>query len=329
MQHKLNFRPSPPDSRDFTLELKAATTAPNVDLSNQCTSVKDQGSVGSCTAHAAVAMYEHIYRNGTTDKTQDVFSEKFTYYVTRVDVAKWPADDDSGAYVRDALKSLTKFGTCKESSFPYVKTGQTSSSYAEKPPAAAYTEALKFQGLTYVNIALGSTLTSRQTALDTLKNILSGGNTFIGGFTCYDNLYDGTGGNVLNPTDRSRIIGGHAVCFVGYDDVKQVFKFKNSWGARWGDAGYGYLPYQYLLKGDLTDLWSLITVENNNVSVGVIKPTVSRKQLLTDTINQGLIDLGNGRTPTIPGSLNVKDKQLVTSFFNRVTTLKTQTIPAQ
>ena len=37
----------------------------------------------------------------------------------------------------------------------------------------------------------------------------------------------------------------HAIFLEGYDDDAQMFKFWNNWGSRWGDSGYGYLPYQY------------------------------------------------------------------------------------
>lgn len=38
----------------------------------------------------------------------------------------------------------------------------------------------------------------------------------------------------------------HAVLIVGYDLDKKVFHFKNSWGAKWGDKGYGTIPFNYM-----------------------------------------------------------------------------------
>ena len=324
---KLNLKPSPPDLRDFRLTLLPQKPLPSsVDLSSKMTSVKDQGSVGSCTAFAAVSMYEHLYRGATSDTTQDVFSEKFLYYVTRVRVAGWDAKEDSGAYLRDTLSALVKHGVCKEPQFPYLKPGQTSSSFEEVPPTSAYTEALKFQALTYQHIPEGTNGPTRQQALTTLKTLLSDGYTFIGGFICYDNLFSATQGVVPLPQGTSKIIGGHAVCFVGYDDAKQQFKFKNSWGLGWGDRGYGYLPYQYLLSGDLFDLWSITTAENNNLSISIVKKKPTRKELITDALNNGLIAIGNGTTPVVTG-LTPADTNLVRSLLNRVISLKNQTIP--
>lgn len=326
---KLNFKSSPRDDRDYRLvyDVSKASALPlSVDLSSRCTSIKNQGDVGSCTAHAAIAMYEFIYKNSVPDTTMDIFSEKFTYYTTRVNVAGWSASEDSGAYVRDALRSLVKYGTCKEATFPYLKAGQTSSDFKELPPPTAYTEALKYQALTYVNIPDGTDSLTRQKSLTTLKGILDGGNVFIGGFICYDNMHSSVNGLIPNPVATSKTIGGHAICFVGYDDVRQVFKFKNSWGSTWGDHGYGYLPYQYLLTGSMFDMWSIIRAENDNSAIQIIKPIPTRRERITDIINNGLIAIGNGQTPVVPVSLSTIDANAVRSLFNRITAMRNQTI---
>ena len=63
--------------------------------------------------------------------------------------------------------------------------------------------------------------------------------------------------------------GGHAVFAVGYKDKLKItnridgavttgaFLIRNSWGARWGDGGYGWLPYEYVLQGLAIDWWTL------------------------------------------------------------------------
>jgi C1A family cysteine protease len=55
--------------------------------------------------------------------------------------------------------------------------------------------------------------------------------------------------------------GGHALVAVGYDDSKRAFKVRNSWGSTWGEDGYGWLPYEYLLSGDATNWWSMLDAE--------------------------------------------------------------------
>jgi hypothetical protein len=41
---------------------------------------------------------------------------------------------------------------------------------------------------------------------------------------------------------------GHVVAIVGYDRARQVFRFKNSWGATWNGNGFGEMTYYLLMK---------------------------------------------------------------------------------
>ena len=327
-EHKLNFKVSPPDARDYKLHLstEAKVGLPeSVDLSAGCTPIRDQGSVGSCTAFASVALYENIYYKFTSNLAASNFSEKFTYYTTRVNVAKWRANDDSGAYVRDALRSLVTYGTCKEETFPYLKSGENSSNFAEVPPSAAYTEALKYQALTYLNIPSGNTSSQRNDALATLKGLLVKGYAFMAGFVCYSNVYNAVKG--LIPLPNRSVIGGHAICITGYDDKRQVFKFKNSWGSSWGDKGFGYLPYQYLLTGNMFDIWTIYTVENNNVSIGISKPS-QKTVIVSNHVAAGLTNISNNQAPVIPNDLSETDKAQLKAFFDKVISLKSSLISA-
>ena len=87
-------------------------------------------------------------------------------------------------------------------------------------------------------------------------------------------------GFIGNPDSNEEPIGGHAVLFVGYDDSKSVFKFKNSWGQSWGENGYGFLPYSYVLENKAFDFWTILEQENNDCVFGVIKPTPSEQNTI-------------------------------------------------
>ena len=61
---------------------------------------------------------------------------------------------------------------------------------------------------------------------------------------------------------KKKFVGGHAVCCVGYDDMKQHFIVLNSWGTEWGDRGYCYIPYQFIVNNDLcNDCHAFLDVE--------------------------------------------------------------------
>ena len=57
--------------------------------------------------------------------------------------------------------------------------------------------------------------------------------------------------------------GGHAMLCVGYSDPDEVFIVRNSWGTDWGDKGYCYIPYRYLMNPDFNfgDSWIIKQIE--------------------------------------------------------------------
>lgn len=61
--------------------------------------------------------------------------------------------------------------------------------------------------------------------------------------------------------------GGHAMVIVGYDDAKKAFKIANSWGEDWGDKGYGWVDYNYLIK----------LMKDDATEIGVLYPNDSQR----------------------------------------------------
>lgn len=300
---KLNFRPSPADARDFIITMApplkqagAPKAAQVVDLAPDCTSIKNQGNIGACTAFSGVGSMEFLQKKYNAAKEDDIFSERFLYYATRVNTELQPATEDSGAYLRDVIKTVAKYGICKELTFPYTDD------YSTPPPKNAYDEAVKFQALCYGRF--DGTTDSKATILQAMKSNLEKGFPILIGFTCYETLYN-TGSDGMVPLPGGQVIGGHAVLLVGYDEAKQAFKFKNSWGADWGVNGYGYLPYQYYLSGNMSDCWSIYQAEDNDlkhIGVDIYAPP-------------------NPPTPTDQKLVDVKS--ILTTILDRVSNLTT------
>ena len=230
--------------------------------------------MGSCTAHALVALLEYNYKRSDPvpefkGSTDDMFSERFVYYVARKSIDRLSPMDDIGTYLKSAIQAGVKYGAALESSFPYLDQSGVCQ-YNQEPPPEVWAQALNFQTLKYAkvpDVSLGSTGTEM---LAVCKRLLDLERPFIGGFVCYQNLFSGSNG--LIPIPSGRISGGHAILFVGYDDGRRVFKFKNSWGAGWGDNGYGYLPYEFMTRGLVFDVWTVYTFEINDSSIGVVRP---------------------------------------------------------
>lgn len=97
-----------------------------------------------------------------------------------------------------------------------------------------------------------------------MKGCLAEGYPFVFGFTVYPSFESpdvASSGMMPMPGGDEKAIGGHAVLAVGYDDTKNMFIVRNSWGTDWGLGGYFYMPYAYLLDDNLADdLWTIRVV---------------------------------------------------------------------
>jgi C1A family cysteine protease len=83
------------------------------------------------------------------------------------------------------------------------------------------------------------------------------------GFLAHKNFHDVVRktGRLEMPQPGERVLGQHAVMAVGCEDKEGRFIVRNSWGRRFGLKGYCTMPYEYLLKEDLTnDFWTIRVV---------------------------------------------------------------------
>lgn len=253
--------------------MRAALPA-SFDLSANCSAVKDQGSTGACTAFSGVGCVEFLQTK--YEASPELFSELFVYWYSRELDGAAPTDD-AGSYLRSACSVLRNRGVCLSATFPYG-----AGDYKVQPSGGADTEAATYKVLSYARYEDGTTLSERTALIETLKAGLASGYPIMVGFLCFENLYDDVNGAI--PLPSGSIIGGHAVVLVGYDDVQQRFKFKNSWSTSWGDNGYGYLPYYFYLHGLMWDCWSVFTQKDGAsgiVGATVVSPGVSIGTLKT------------------------------------------------
>lgn len=243
--------PDLPDRRDYMFAAAPATVAalpPRTDLRAGCPSVYDQGDLGSCTAQAIAAAVQF---DQVKQAQSDTFtpSRLFIYYNERA--IEGTVDEDSGAMLRDGIKSVAKQGAPHETIWPYVIP-----KFRTRPPAAAYRDGERHQAVRYQRVPR---------ALDQFRGCLAAGFPFVFGFSAYESFESravaGTGILPL-PRMREALLGGHAVLAVGYDDDSERFLARNSWGRRWGLGGYFTLPYEYLLDAGLSDdFWTIRLME--------------------------------------------------------------------
>jgi len=237
--------PDIPDHRDYrygVLRKLPASLPSSVDLRPTCPAVADQGNLGSCTANALAGAMEFLMLKD--QKPYADLSRLFIYYDERV--IEGTVDQDSGAMIRDGIKTLADQGVCAEALWPY-----DTSQFTEKPTDACYQETLNYK----------ITLYARLNVIDEMRACLADGFPFVFGFTVYESFESqdvASTGVVPMPGTNEQAIGGHAVVGVGYDDSQQRFIVRNSWGDAWGMKGYFTIPYDYLANRDLSDdFWAI------------------------------------------------------------------------
>ncbi|MDZ7994596.1 MAG: C1 family peptidase [Nostoc sp. EfeVER01] len=235
-----------------------------VDLSYWFSSVKDQGSLKSCTAFAAVSLLEYFANKNSKDKIEP--SPMFLYKAAR---NKMKVKGDVGSSIRETMKALALFGVPPEDYWPYDEN-----QVDEEPLPYCYAYAQNYKTLKYFLLDYAGI--TPETLLFQIKAVLSAGFPCIFGLTLYSSIYKSSNekGHIPFPNyQEDKIVGGHTLVAVGYDDFqfvkcansqqysKGAFLVRNSWGTEWGVEGYGWLPYDYVLAGLTSAWWSLLKSE--------------------------------------------------------------------
>lgn len=251
---KMGWVPDLPDHRDKVLALSEAKTRnlpAFVDLRPaELFAIYDQGHLGSCTANAICGAFH--FAQVKEGKKAFTPCRLFVYYNERA--MEGNIDTDSGAQIRDGIKSVNKVGVCKETMWPYVIE-----KFTVHPPKECYCAAKHNTATKYARVPQ---------KLEDLRGCINEGFPFVFGFMVFSSFMTkevATSGYMTMPQIYDSILGGHAVMAVGYDDKKKHFIIRNSWGQDWGDNGYFYMPYDFMCMPLLVqDIWAIQFVSGKN-----------------------------------------------------------------
>jgi C1A family cysteine protease len=262
MNPGLGWHRDPPDPHDYTPEHKAvvrmlqtlsveSSEAESVDWREYCTCVGDQNTLMASTAFACTSLLQYFERRALGNLIEP--SRLFVYNITRRQLG-WRGD--SGAQLRATLKAIAQFGIPSEDCWRYEPANLD-----DEPDSFAYASARRFDSLCYVR--LDDRGRSGEATLDRVKSFLSAGFACVFGFPVTNALT--ADAEIPMPTAFEHIRGGHAVMAVGYDNQRRFRSYRgallirNSWGADWGEQGYGWLPYAYVREQLAVDFWTVLS----------------------------------------------------------------------
>jgi C1A family cysteine protease len=261
-----------------------------VDMRPQDTAIYNQTTLGSCVSNGGLGNAGFVCRKDYGFVFNG--SRLQTYYDGRV--IEKTVDQDSGLEVRDIVTVLQNIGACPESEWPYDV-----SNFRTKPTPQCYEDAKKFkilkvlavqQDLSHIKSCLADgfpfifgfnvpeSFESSYTARTGIMTMPKPGEQIVGGHcvmgigfidaagnmrfsSAAEELAYHTGRAFVNLQHAVRVLTG--VRLLRVSAPTNVIICRNSWGTGWGDEGYFYMPYDFIVDPkQCSDFWSIQKMTN-------------------------------------------------------------------
>ena len=291
------------------LGVYAEETLPTcIDLSDDMPKPGYQSRQNSCSAWAAAyayKSYQEKQEHGWEYTDEHLFSPAYVF--NQLNGGK-----NSGIMPKDALKLIVEQGCTTLADMPYNWKG-----FKKLPTKDQKKEASKYKAESYKAFPKGD--------VEALKTHLATKDPLIIGIPIYDDFNKIGPDNEIYDDISGKYHYGHTVCLVGYDDDKQAFKFMNSFGAKWGLDGFGWISYDiikkrkligYAMEDVIDDSRKVYEAEKYDYSKGIKIENFSEDDSNIGYINNGdyigykKIDLNNLKKITVEAASNLQGGQI-------------------
>ena len=266
-----------------------------VDLRKYFTPVKDQGSLGACSSFSIVAIYEYILKKNKALESD--LSEAFVYYYAHSRESD-PTDDGTSLY--NNIVAVQTEGVCQERLCPYL----------DRPNDAEPTDEAKSDALLRrIRKALNV-----KKDISHLKSAISQGYPVAVSLKIFDS-FNPIDGFIPRPSDEeisSNQSGNHAMVLCGYSDEEKIFIARNSWGIKFGNQGYCFLPYSYIedfmnvacivteinmdnihVAGNDTHTTISFDLTNSHIKSAILRNLIEEEKRTLGVLNHQLLEYDN------------------------------------
>ena len=230
-----------------------------VDLREFFTPIKDQGRLGSCSSFTMVSIYEYILKKNKAQECN--LSELFVYYYAH---GREKDSNSEGTSLFNNILALQTEGICLEELYPYKDNIKM-----QEPSVEAKNDAQNRKVKKALNV---------QKDIKHIQSALSQGYPVAISLRIFES-FTPVSGFIQRPTNdeiSTNEYGNHAMVICGYSEEEKIFIVRNSWGTKFGDKGYCYIPYSYVM--DFMNMACIITevsIENIKVIGNDSKKTLS------------------------------------------------------
>ncbi len=232
----------------------------NYNGQNWLTSIKNQGSCGSCWAFATCAILEAMY--GITKGSPSALDLAEQHLLS----CTGTGNDCGGGYYSSALDYTRYTGLSRETCFPYQAADLACNPCTEWNLNVGRIRVSNYGWIT-------DNVENRPAVMSAIQN-----GPVISYMEVYTDFYYYTGG-VYHRASSATNEGGHAILIVGFNQSEQYWICKNSWGSDWGEDGYFRIGFGEVEIGTYV-MWSYGAILQNNAPI------------LGNIANQSVYELG-------------------------------------
>ena len=192
------------------------------DWTGWCSPIRNQGNCGSCTAFGTLGFIEPRFRKKWNDPTNPIdLSEGDLFFCAG-------GYCTMGSSPERMLEQMKNVGVCTEQCCPYVDL--------DRPCGYGRCENWWETGKKILSWKCITNIEAMKKELDTNGPVATTMAVHTSFFSYKSGIYHSL------PKDDP-IEGYHEIACVGYDDSKQAWRIRNSWGENWGEKGYCWIAY--------------------------------------------------------------------------------------